>query len=152
KSTLALDLASRLSLGSPMPDGSPGPSASAVIIFSAEDDLARVIRPRLAAAGADLSRIHTIAMPDVGGTTRDPVIRTDDIQRIESVAHAQDARLLIIDPLVAYLPPEINANNDQHMRRALAILRDLAEATRMAVVVIRHLRKSPAEHSIYRGT
>src|SRR5205809_82697 len=51
KSTLAAELAARVSRGD---EQQP---AAGVLILSAEDDPARVIRPRLEAAGADLRRI-----------------------------------------------------------------------------------------------
>src|SRR5262245_53385165 len=51
KSTVTLDLAARVSRGDVMPDGSPGPAASGVVLLSSEDDVARVIRPRLSSAG-----------------------------------------------------------------------------------------------------
>jgi hypothetical protein len=56
-----------------------------------------------------------------------------------------------VDPLVAYLPGDINANHDQGVRRALLELRNLAEATGVAVIAIRHLRKSGASSAVYRG-
>jgi hypothetical protein len=58
---------------------------------------------------------------------------------------------LIIDPLVAYLGPEINPHSDQAVRRALTPLVQLAETTGIAIVVIRHLNKSAARNPLYRG-
>jgi putative DNA primase/helicase len=57
KTTLTLDLAARLSTGGAMPDGSLGIGPAGVVILGAEDGLADTVRPRLEAAGADLSRI-----------------------------------------------------------------------------------------------
>src|SRR4051812_25340935 len=57
KSTLALDLAARVSMGASMPDGSSGVGRASVVLLSAEDGLADTIRPRLDAAGADASRV-----------------------------------------------------------------------------------------------
>ena len=77
KSTITLDWAARVSNGSPMPPAAGRPGAlppGAVLLLSAEDDLRRTIKPRLAAAGADMSRIHQLeSMPD-GTGLRPPVI------------------------------------------------------------------------------
>lgn len=58
KSTVGLDLAARVSTASPFPDGSCTDYPADVIILSAEDSISDTIRPRLEAAGADLSRIR----------------------------------------------------------------------------------------------
>jgi hypothetical protein len=61
KSFLTLDLAARVTRGTPWPDA---PSTSAplggVVLLTAEDDLADTVRPRLDAAGADVSRINVL--------------------------------------------------------------------------------------------
>src|SRR6478672_10265157 len=58
KSFLTLDLAARLSAGRAWPDGAaPVAGAGSAVLITAEDDAADTIRPRLDAAGADVSRI-----------------------------------------------------------------------------------------------
>ena len=52
KSAVTLDLAARVTTGSPMPDGSPG-SNGGVLVLNAEDDEADTIVPRLAAMGRE---------------------------------------------------------------------------------------------------
>src|SRR6185503_11668536 len=78
KSTVLLDLAARLSRGDTMPDGSQGPGPAATVILTAEDDPARVVRPRLDAAGADVSRVAVIRMAD-GDGEREPSITPEDV-------------------------------------------------------------------------
>ena len=151
KSTLTDDLAARASTGRPMPDDTGGGEPVGVVILSAEDDLARTVRPRLEAAGADLARIATVALRERDGGTRAPLITSDDLAMLEEAVHETHARLLIVDPLMAYLPDEVNANRDHDVHRALAALAALAERTGCAVVVVRHLRKSAAESPLYRG-
>ena len=53
KTMLALDVAARVSTGTPFPDGSVPPTGD-VVILTAEDGLADTIRPRLDRAGADV--------------------------------------------------------------------------------------------------
>ena len=69
KSTVLLDLASRLSRGDLMPDDSSGPGIMGTVILSAEDDVARVIRPRLEAAGADVEA-HRHSASSLRGVAR----------------------------------------------------------------------------------
>ena len=151
KSTAALDIAARVSTGRPMPDGSAGIEAAGVVILSAEDGLADTIRPRLDAAGADCSKIVAVtAVPDQAGEDRPPVI-PDDLDVIARAIERVNAKLLIIDPLVAYLSGGIQSNRDQDVRRALHQVANLAEATGVAVLVVRHLNKSGGGNSMYRG-
>ncbi len=151
KSTLTDDLAARASTGRPMPDGTGGGEPLGVVILSAEDDLARTVRPRLEAAGADLAWIATVGLREPDGGIRAPLITSDDLAMLEEAVKETDARLLIVDPLMAYLPDEINTNRDHDVRRALRILAELAEQTGCAVLAVRHLRKGAAENPLYRG-
>ncbi len=153
KSLVTLDLVARVSCGRELPGEPSGlvrPARGAVLL-SAEDDLARTIRPRLDAAGADVQRVAIVGLRERDGTTREPVISPADLREIEKAIAAVDAALLVIDPLVAYLPDTVNANRDQDVRRSLSPLADLGERTGAAIVAVRHLRKAGAENPIYRG-
>ena len=66
KSTLTADLAARVTVGKPMPDGSGGGEPGAVVLLSAEDGLADTIAPRLELAGADLDLVTVIGQWSVG--------------------------------------------------------------------------------------
>ena len=134
-----------------MPDGTGGGDPVGVVILSAEDDLARTVRPRLEAAGADLARIATVALRARDGAIRAPLITSEDLAAVEQAVKDTDARLLIVDPLMAYLPDEVNTNRDHDVRRALRGLAELAERTACAVLAVRHLRKGTAENPLYRG-
>jgi putative DNA primase/helicase len=150
KSTAMLDIAARLSRGAAMPDGTPGIGPSGVVILGAEDGLADTVRPRLEAAGADLSRIVALtAIVDAGGE-RLPALPLD-LGAIETAIREVDAVLVIVDPLMAFLDASVNSWRDQDVRRALAPAARLAERTGCAVVFIRHLNKSAGSHAMYRG-
>lgn len=152
KSMLTLDLAGRVSTGRPMPGESGTRTPRGVVILSAEDDPARTIRPRLEAANADLSRIAIVVIKEPDGTLRDPTIAAHDLRAIEQAITQVDAVMVVIDPLMAYLPDAVNANRDHDIRRSLSLLSDLAERTGAAIVVVRHLRKSAADgNPLYRG-
>jgi len=152
KSTLALDIAARVSTGQTMPDGSQGIEATGVVTLSAEDGLADTIKPRLDAGGADCSKIVALTVvPDAEtGEDRPPVI-PDDLDVIKRAIDRVNAKLLIVDPLMAYLSGDTKSNNDQDVRRVLHRVGSLAEETGAAVLVVRHLNKSGGGNAIYRG-
>src|SRR5262245_5883874 len=120
KSLLTLDLIARLSRGGPLPDGTTLSRPSTSILLSAEDDPADTIRPRAEAAGADLSRL---VVPSFGG--RLPRL-PDDIPALGELICEREAALVVIDPLMAFLPPNVAANLDQCVRQALTPLAELA--------------------------
>jgi len=150
KSTAALDIAARLSRGAMMPDGSPGTTPAGVVILTAEDGLADTVRPRLEAAGADLERIVALTGIVDGDGERMPGLPLD-LAAIEAGIRQVDAALVIVDPIMAYLPADVNAHRDQDVRRALAPTAALAERTRAAILAVRHLNKSGGAHAVYRG-
>lgn len=142
KSTVTLDLAARVSRGLAMPDGTPG-VLGGVVLANAEDDLGDTVRPRLDAAGGDCERILALPVTSWADLANLETLRT----AIEQVA----AVLVVIDPLMAYLPAEANSWRDQDVRRVLAPLAALAAETRVAVVLVRHLRKAADGNPLYRG-
>ena len=122
-----------------------------MVILSAEDGLADTIRPRFDAAGGDPSRVVAIStVPDADGSERQIAI-PDDLHVIEAAIERVGAVLGVIDPLMAFLPGEVNSHRDQDVRRALAPLARLAERTGVAIVVIRHLNKGAGGNALYRG-
>ena len=156
KSLLTLDLAARVTGGWPMPpvrvdQQHGGHEQRGAVLLSAEDDLARTIRPRLDAAAADVDMIAVVTLRERDGTTREPVITANDLVAVELAIREVDAALLVVDPLVAYLPDAVNTNRDHDVRRSLALLADLAERSGAAVVAVRHLRKTGADNPLYRG-
>jgi hypothetical protein len=152
KSTVAFDLAARLTQGHGMPDGTGGGEAAGVVILSAEDGLADTIVPRLIAAGADRSRVLALqACPDSDGKGEHPPVLPDDIPYIRAAIERAKAKLVIIDPLMAYLSGDTNSHRDQDIRRLLFQVATMAEDTGAAVLVVRHLNKSGGGQAIYRG-
>jgi hypothetical protein len=143
KSTLLLDLAARVSTDGVMPDGSRGVSGG-VCIMSAEDGLEDTIQPRLRAAGADLAKVGFFE-----DYNRAPLVLPDHLDRIEVRLRDYDARLLLIDPLVAFLA---QARSDQEVRKCLHPVKLLAERRRCTVLWLRHLSKRGGPKAIYRGS
>jgi hypothetical protein len=121
------------------------PSPASVLLLSAEDDLADTIRPRLEALGADCSRITAIPpgwtplLPQPGAARTFDL--RHDLNHLERVLRGQpDCRLVIVDPITAYLGGNIE-NSNAEIRRLVAPLAELAAARRVAILAISHLRK-----------
>jgi hypothetical protein len=150
KSAITLDLAARVTTGRSMPDGSPSPTGG-VLVLNAEDEDADTIVPRLKAMGARLDRVRILKiLPDPDGE-RQPEI-PGDLAAIEKAARSVGAKLIIIDPIMAFLGGRTNSFRDQDVRRALAPLARLAERLGVAIVIVRHLNKNTGEqNSLYRG-
>ena len=140
KSCITLDLAARVSTGQAMPDGTCH-EAGGVVFLSAEDSISKTLPLRLKAAGADLARIAAIE----GG-----VYIPADLDLIEQQAAKIKAKLVVIDPLMAFLQPD--ASSDQTVRQALTPLKKFAERLNLAVILVRHLNKSGGGNSLYRGS
>jgi len=133
-----------------MPDGSPGCEPAGVVILSAEDGAADTIRPRLEAAGADLGRVHIIDVVRDGDEERLPEI-PGDLGLLEQLVSDTGAKLVVVDPIVAYLDGNTDAHKDQKVRRALAPLAKLTERHGATVIAIRHLTKGDDKRAMYRG-
>jgi hypothetical protein len=150
KSAVTLDLAARVSAGMELPGGGRcGPAG--VVLLSAEDGLADTVRPRLDAAGADAERIVALfTAADRNGTER-TISLTQDLDIVERAVDRVGARLVVIDPLMAFLSGKTDSHKDQDIRRALAPLAALAEWTGAAVLIVRHLNKAAGGNTLYRG-
>jgi hypothetical protein len=152
KSNLCVDLAARVSRGWDMPPG-PGKKTTepaGVAFLAAEDPAEQVIRPRLEAAGADLSRCRVLDGLQVGDKVR-PLILPDDVLAIEETITRYGIRLMFIDPLLAYLNAFIDSHKDASVRQALGELTALANRTGTAIVALRHLNKSGGGQAVFRG-
>jgi len=152
KSTIALDLAARVTRGWTMPDGDGGCAPAGVVILSGEDGLADTIVPRLMVAGADLDRVVALnSCPNREGEGEHPPVLPDDLPFIRAAIARVKAQLVVIDPLMAYLSGDTNSHKDQDIRRVLFQVATLAEETGAAVLVVRHLNKTSGSPAIYRG-
>ncbi len=149
KSAVTLDIAARVSADLELPGGERyGPAG--VVLLSAEDGLADTIRPRLDAAGADTERVLALSTVPEGKAER-MISIPRDLAVIERAVMRVAAALVVVDPLMAFLSGDTNSHKDQDVRRALAPLAALAEKTRAAVLIVRHLNKAEGGNSLYRG-
>src|SRR5215217_3036993 len=145
KSVLTTDLAARVTTGRAMPYGfgKTFPQAG-VVILSAEDGVGDTIRPRFDAAGGNPSKVVILGNDDPFGIP-------EDLPKLGRAIERVGARLVVIDPIMAFLGENINSNSDKDVRSALKPLKQLAERTGAAIVIVRHLNKSPGGNVLYRG-
>lgn len=138
KTTLAMSIAATLTNGGRFPDGSEA-HLGHVLIWSAEDDIEDTLAPRLAAAGADLSRAHFVRSVNSDGKDRmfDPAT---DLPALASAAkHIEGLALIIIDPIAVIVLGDSARNNE--VRRALQPVVDMAAELKCAVLGITHMNK-----------
>jgi putative DNA primase/helicase len=149
KSLVTLDLCARLSTGRPFPDGAAAPEAAASLVINGEDSIDDTLRARLETLGADLERVFVLYPGDEPGaeTLRLP----EHLAVLDDALTRTQARLLVIDPIVAFLDPRLHTGNDASIRRALTPLAQLAQRRNTAVLMVRHLNKSPGLSPLYRG-
>jgi len=150
KSAMTLDIAARVSAGLELPDGEMC-EPSGVLLMSAEDGLADTIRPRLDAADADTKRILALTTKIDAQGTEQMVSIPEDLPLIEHEIERIGARLVVLDPLMAFLSGDTNSHKDQDVRRALAPLAALAQRTGAAILIVRHLNKTSGGNTLYRG-
>lgn len=140
KSTFILNVAAMLTLGQPMPDER---EAQKVIYQCAEDNIEDTIKPRLVQAGADCEKVAFIRDEDGSLSIED--------SRLEEALEETGARLLILDPMQAYMGQDGDMQSATRMRSSMRKLKSMAEKYRCAVVLVGHMNKASGGKQIYRG-
>jgi hypothetical protein len=113
-----------------------------VIIFSDEDDPNDTLVPRLAAAGADLDRVHIIKM--VRGNKGNRMFSlVSDLEALRrKIIEIGDVVLVLIDPISAYLGVgKVDSFRGTDVRAVLTPLTTLAVDTKVAVIGVMHFNK-----------
>jgi putative DNA primase/helicase len=145
KSQVTANIAATVSIGGRWPCQEGSAPDGDVITLSAEDGMADTIVPRLMAAGANLDRIHIVAAatkPD--GTGRKTFSLKTDVDLLErTVAQIGAVRLIIIDPISAYMGGA-DGNGNVETREVLEPLAEMANRLGIAVVAVTHLNKGGA--------
>lgn len=142
KTTLVLHLAAALTQGRQLGSEDVGEPVT-VIYQTAEDGLADTIKPRLLAADADCSKVLVI------DESEKCISMTDN--RLENAIQQTNAKLVILDPIQAYLGADVDMHRANEIRPVMKHLGDLAEKYGCAIVLIGHMNKAAGVKASYRG-
>lgn len=142
KTTFVLKLAAELSRGKCF-NADYNAEPINIIYQSAEDGLADTVKPRLEDAGADCSKILVIDDGEQSLSMQD--------SRIEEALEQTKAKLLILDPIQAFLGDKVDMNRANETRDITKKLGALAERTGCAIILIGHMNKGSGAKAAYRG-
>lgn len=142
KTWLAMALAAACTNRKPLPNEFPKEPFN-VFYQSAEDGIGDTIKPRLKACGADLERVRVI------NEEEQPLSMTDP--RLEQAIIQNNVKLVIMDPIQAYVGANVDMNRANEIRPLFRYLHGIAERTGSAMVLIGHLNKNAGTQATYRG-
>lgn len=155
KTYLLLAIATALSLGTGLPastgqimGGLRDPSTT--LYITAEDGYGDTLVPRAAKMGADLQHIKAV----LGWTADEQEMHPfsmANLTLLEEAIRDLKARLVILDPLSAFLGAEVDMHRANEVRPLMRQLGLVAERQHCAMVVIRHWNKSGGGKAMYRG-
>ena len=143
KTTLILRLAALFSRGESLPCDDRPQQPVKIIYQTAEDGLGDTVKPRLIAGNADCSQIKVIDESEACLTLLD--------ERVEQAIAQTGARVMILDPLQAYVGASLDINRANEVRTVLSQLGKVAERYKCAVILVGHLNKAQGAKNQYRG-
>jgi putative DNA primase/helicase len=155
KTFLMLAISGAVTKGYALPDqrgqvGAPHGQPGRVIYITAEDGIADTLRPRADQVDADLTRLFVVC----GWTADETVLKPFSFQQLtllEDVIRDLKARLVVLDPLQAFLGADVDMFRSNEVRPLLSQLGAIAEAQHCAIIAIRHWTKVIGGKAIYRG-
>jgi putative DNA primase/helicase len=150
KSHISIDAAARITTAEKWPLDEGETPLGSVIILAGEDAANDTIRPRLEAAGADCRRVHLIKMINGSGGRRLVSLRTDLDLIEDKINEIGDVRLVIIDPVSAYLGDDRRDPNQlTTLAPVFSELSDFADRIKTAMLVIHHPTKGSVHKAIH---
>lgn len=160
KSFLTIYMAAQISRGRPWADTTEKSKPGTTIILTAEDDIGDTVKIRAEAGGADLTKIialdayvTTVTNEDTG-EVQSQVSGLYDLSKdlpvlAEEIRNNPDTRLVVIDPISAYMGGK-NSNSNTEVREFLHPLVRLAKERSIAIIGITHLNKNQDASAAYR--
>lgn len=142
KTTLALNIAAALTRGEMFGTGEKT-EAGTVLYQTAEDGISDTIKPRLTAANADCKKVMFV------DENYEPLSFTDE--RLEEAIQRIHPKLVILDPLQAYLGANVDMHRANEVRPVMSRLSQLAHNYGCAIILIGHMNKNMGTKSAYRG-
>lgn len=142
KSTFTAALAAAVTTGKPPPFLETIEQGS-VLFLSAEDDPARVLKPRLIENGADISKVRyqeQVFSLDANG-----------MMMLRHEIEAHNPALVVIDPIIAYMDAAVDGNKANDTMRFMVELDLIAREYDVSILIVRHLRKAKADNAMHQG-
>jgi len=149
KSFLTMSMIAALTTGRDWPDAVNAMDPGSVLLFANEDSLEYAIKPRLDAHGADCSKVFAFDMMDLKSGCDSFTIESDLKHLEKYLDSVLDCRLIVFDPITAYLG-NVNANSNSDVRRVLLGLQELAQRRNVTVLGISHFSKKADLDAIHR--
>lgn len=142
KSTLAIELMRCITNGLPLPFSERQTvHRSDCMIIAPEDPVSEVIKPRLLAAGVNVSGVHHYrGLIASNQERRQFEINPNQLEALENVIKTTDFRFIYIDSVMGLLGKS-DANSEQDTRGILTPLAGIAERTNAAILIGRHWSK-----------
>ena len=141
KSLLTISMASTVTNEAKWPDCGEHAPFGSVVLLSAEDDDGDTVKPRLMAAQADESKVHSLSSVIELPNGRRGISLDKDIEILaKAIETVPDCRLLVIDPISAFMG-NVDSHNVADVRGVLSELADLAQRRQFAVLYVTHLNK-----------
>jgi hypothetical protein len=143
KSFLTSAVVASLSRGWKLPGEVEHREPEISLIFSAEDDVQAVLVPRLKECNADLSKVIAFNVTD-----NDFQFNSEGFKKLEMIIKRHRPKLIVFDPLVAFLGPKVDINRANEVRQVLNPLMSIASANSVAILIVAHVKKGQSEIAI----
>ena len=142
KTTFILSIMALMSNGDVLPFSEQ--RISGISIYqNAEDDISDTIKPRLERHKANCNNICFI-------NNQDSQLLMDD-DNIENAIRKTGAKLLVLDPIQSFIGNNVDMNRANSIQPLMTKLKDTAQRTGCAIVLVGHLNKNNSGKSNYRG-
>jgi hypothetical protein len=149
KSQISIDAAARITTGSHWPNGARASIGSAIFVCS-EDDTADTIRPRLEAAGADLTKVFVFKSADNG--KRKTFSLQEDLERLaQAIKQVGDVKLVTLDAITSYMGG-IDSHRTTDVRSVLEPVGDFAKEHGVSILGITHPPKAAQAKALHAFT
>jgi putative DNA primase/helicase len=136
------DIIARITRAAPWPCNEGQAPLGNVLLLTAEDDINDTIVPRLKAADADLSRVTIVKMMNEAGKPRMFSLITDLGALRQKIIEVGDVRMILIDPITAYLGiGKIDSFRATDVRAVLGPLKEFAAELRLGILGVMHFNK-----------
>ena len=119
--------------------GRPKSAPAGVLWLTSEELPFSTIMPRLARAGADMKRVKVIDVKKTPPGER--VTLPGSVRWMRDAARAYDLALIILDPLVSYVAPDVVLTDEVSTRAALDPAALMCMEEKVTIAMVRQLKK-----------